>query len=237
MKTEIEFQMSCEPSANSLETNEPTEASSSPSANDVNEKVSSKCPPIRKRAAYVYHHISNDIREELLRRVLNGESQAQAAKDLKINYSSAKSIIATFKKYGRMEKIPHHLRERKTKSSKTGVKVIISKNAVKKTCEPKTEVADSSQVLQEALSQISEKLLIHAQIQKKRELLEAQASLNSISGVFGNMNSDLLLNQYRIQQQIQLQQMQQYQQLQNFSFGINQSVANFVLSQPSYLPF
>lgn len=31
---------------------------------------SNKSVPMRKRASYVYHHISNEIREELVRRII-----------------------------------------------------------------------------------------------------------------------------------------------------------------------
>ena len=71
-----------------------------------------KVMPVRKRAAYVYHHLSNEIREEIVNRIINGgERMTTVSRDLRVNYSSVKSIINTYKKQGRIVKIPH--RDRK----------------------------------------------------------------------------------------------------------------------------
>jgi len=58
---------------------------------------------IRKKRN-TYQKISDDIRVDLLEAVRNGETLKAAAKRHKINYSSAKSILHTFRKEGRILK-------------------------------------------------------------------------------------------------------------------------------------
>jgi transposase len=58
---------------------------------------------IRKKRN-TYHKISDDIRVMLLEAVQNGETLKAAAKHHKINYSSAKSILHTYRKEGRILK-------------------------------------------------------------------------------------------------------------------------------------
>jgi hypothetical protein len=66
------------------------------SISDVSRKIS------KKRNAY--QKISDDIRVNLLESVQNGETLKAAAKRHKINYSSAKSILHTYRKEGRILK-------------------------------------------------------------------------------------------------------------------------------------
>jgi len=58
--------------------------------------------PRKKRSAY--QKIADDVRMKLLECVKNGETLKSAAKRFKINYSSAKSILHTFRKEGRILK-------------------------------------------------------------------------------------------------------------------------------------
>lgn len=76
--------------------------------------------PRRKRTQTTYTNISNDCREELVKRVTqNKEKIIEVAKDLKLNYSTAKSILRVYKSQQRVEKIPQKLRiKRKRRNQK-----------------------------------------------------------------------------------------------------------------------
>jgi len=76
----------------------------SPSFNDNDDDgLSTDSKKIRKKRN-AYCKISDDIRVSLLDAVKNGETLKSAAKRYKINYSSAKSILHTFRKEGRILK-------------------------------------------------------------------------------------------------------------------------------------
>jgi len=68
-----------------------------------NDSVSYESRKIRKKRN-TYHKISDDIRMDLLESVQNGETLKSAAKRHNINYSSAKSILHTYRKEGRILK-------------------------------------------------------------------------------------------------------------------------------------
>jgi len=71
---------------------------------------------IRKKRN-TYHKISDEIRLELLNSVRDGETLKSAAKRFNINYSSAKSILHTYRKEGRILKKSAQERGFKTKDS------------------------------------------------------------------------------------------------------------------------
>jgi len=71
---------------------------------------------IRKKRN-TYQKISDDIRVDLLESVRNGETLKAAAKRHKINYSSAKSILHTFRKEGRILKKSAQERTTKKKTA------------------------------------------------------------------------------------------------------------------------
>jgi hypothetical protein len=80
----------------------------SPSNNNDNGNISdtdsvSDSSRLRKKRN-TYQKISDDIRVNLLEAVQNGETLKAAAKRHKINYSSAKSILHTYRKEGRILK-------------------------------------------------------------------------------------------------------------------------------------
>jgi len=102
-------------------TNEPT----SPylhdaSADSDNESMSDSSRKIRKKRN-TYQKISDDIRVQLLDAVQNGETLKSAAKRHKINYSSAKSILHTYRKEGRILKKSAQERTTKKRSSPTEI--------------------------------------------------------------------------------------------------------------------
>jgi len=72
-------------------------------ATSDSESVSDESRKIRKKRD-AYQKISDDIRVQLLESVQNGETLKSAAKRFKINYSSAKSILHTYRKEGRILK-------------------------------------------------------------------------------------------------------------------------------------
>jgi len=67
------------------------------------DSVSDESRKIRKKRD-AYHKISDEIRVQLLESVQSGETLKSAAKRFKINYSSAKSILHTYRKEGRILK-------------------------------------------------------------------------------------------------------------------------------------
>jgi len=85
-----------------------------------NQDFQKQSVPRRKRTQTTYTNISNDCREELVKRVTqNKEKIIEVAKDLKLNYSTAKSILRVYKAQQRVEKIPQKLRiKRKRRSQK-----------------------------------------------------------------------------------------------------------------------
>jgi hypothetical protein len=101
--------------------NEPT----SPYLHDAspdsdNESTSDTSRKIRKKRN-TYQKISDDIRVQLLDAVQNGETLKSAAKRHKINYSSAKSILHTYRKEGRILKKSAQERTAKKRSSPTEI--------------------------------------------------------------------------------------------------------------------
>jgi len=82
------------------------------------ESLSDSSKKIRKKRN-TYQKISDDIRVDLLESVQNGETLKAAAKRHKINYSSAKSILHTYRKEGRILKKSAQERTIKRKSSAT----------------------------------------------------------------------------------------------------------------------
>jgi molybdenum-dependent DNA-binding transcriptional regulator ModE len=83
------------------------EENGSPAHSDNNDNASeSDCGSDGKsrKKRNAYQKISDDIRVSLLEAVQNGETLKAAAKRYKINYSSAKSILHTYRKEGRILK-------------------------------------------------------------------------------------------------------------------------------------
>jgi len=78
------------------------------------DSLSDSSKKIRKKRN-TYQKISDDIRVQLLEAVQNGETLKAAAKRHKINYSSAKSILHTYRKEGRILK--KSAQERTTKKT------------------------------------------------------------------------------------------------------------------------
>jgi len=79
------------------------------------DSVSYESRKIRKKRN-TYHKIADDIRVDLLESVQNGETLKSAAKRHNINYSSAKSILHTYRKEGRILKKSVQERNFKKKS-------------------------------------------------------------------------------------------------------------------------
>jgi len=67
------------------------------------EDISMNSKKIRKKRT-AYHKIDDEIRIKLLEAVHNGETLKSAAKRYRINYSSAKSVLHTYRKEGRIFK-------------------------------------------------------------------------------------------------------------------------------------
>jgi len=82
------------------------------------ESLSDGSKKIRKKRN-TYQKISDEIRVDLLESVQNGETLKAAAKRHRINYSSAKSILHTYRKEGRILKKSAQERTIKRKSSAT----------------------------------------------------------------------------------------------------------------------
>jgi hypothetical protein len=85
-----------------------------------NESMSDSSRKIRKKRN-TYQKISDDIRVQLLDAVQNGETLKSAAKRHKINYSSAKSILHTYRKEGRILKKSAQERTTKKRVSATEI--------------------------------------------------------------------------------------------------------------------
>jgi len=79
------------------------------------ETLSTSSKKIKKKRS-TYQKIPDDIRINLLDCVKNGETLKAAAKRFKINYSSAKSILHTYRKEGRILKKPAQERTTKKKA-------------------------------------------------------------------------------------------------------------------------
>lgn len=72
--------------------------------------------PRRKRAQSTYTNISDEIREELVKRItVNKEKIIDVAKSMKLNYSTAKSILRVFRYQKRVQKVPQKLRIKRKK--------------------------------------------------------------------------------------------------------------------------
>jgi molybdenum-dependent DNA-binding transcriptional regulator ModE len=110
------------------------EEGASPAHSDNNDNGSeSDCSDQKSRKKRnAYQKISDDIRVNLLEAVQNGETLKAAAKRYKINYSSAKSILHTYRKEGRILK--KSAQERTTKKKFGGASE--NKHAIAKTAKP-----------------------------------------------------------------------------------------------------
>jgi len=100
-----------------------------------NESLSDSSRKIRKKRN-TYQKISDDIRVQLLDAVQNGETLKSAAKRHKINYSSAKSILHTYRKEGRILKKSAQERTTKKRVSSTDIERRPSKLSRKENMEP-----------------------------------------------------------------------------------------------------
>jgi hypothetical protein len=127
--------------------NEPT----SPYLHDAspdsdNESMSDSSRKIRKKRN-TYQKISDDIRVQLLDAVQNGETLKSAAKRHKINYSSAKSILHTYRKEGRILKKSAQERTTKKRASPTEIErpSKISKLSRKENMQPEEDESTASQ--------------------------------------------------------------------------------------------
>jgi len=105
-----------------------------------NESMSDSSRKIRKKRN-TYQKISDDIRVQLLDAVQNGETLKSAAKRHKINYSSAKSILHTYRKEGRILKKSAQERTTKKRASPTEIErpSKISKLSRKENMQPEEE--------------------------------------------------------------------------------------------------
>jgi hypothetical protein len=129
-------------------TNEPTSPylhDASPADSD-NESMSDGSRKIRKKRN-TYQKISDDIRVQLLDAVQNGETLKSAAKRHKINYSSAKSILHTYRKEGRILKKSAQERTTKKRASPTEIErpSKISKLSRKENMQPDEDESTASQ--------------------------------------------------------------------------------------------
>jgi molybdenum-dependent DNA-binding transcriptional regulator ModE len=118
------------------------EENGSPAHSDNNDNGSeSDCSDQKSRKKRnAYQKISDDIRVSLLEAVQNGETLKAAAKRYKINYSSAKSILHTYRKEGRILK--KSAQERTTKKKFGGA----SENKQSATKSSKTVKKENAQV-------------------------------------------------------------------------------------------
>jgi len=129
----------------------PANEPSSPYLHDAspdsdNESMSDSSRKIRKKRN-TYQKISDDIRVQLLDAVQNGETLKSAAKRHKINYSSAKSILHTYRKEGRILKKSAQERTTKKRASPTEIErpSKISKLSRKENMQPEEEESNASQ--------------------------------------------------------------------------------------------
>lgn len=202
-----------------LEATEGSDLQTEKSSESKNSKGSkSSAPSIRKRAAYTYHQVSNEDRAELLRRVLIGkETLAQASRDLKINYSTAKTIIRTYRKFNRVEKVPHTMRKSK-QDSKKSIKIESPKRCANEEEEMEKfsnrhvkqeasfsalplqmptqslmlPAANQSLHLRDAFSAMSKQLAIY-EAQKERELILAQQERLRLLSAIQSVNSQNMM--------------------------------------------
>ena len=79
------------------------------SIQEIKRRAGSKSPASSKP----YVHVTNKMRKVLIQRVINqAEPIIKVAKELNINYSTAKAIVKVYKESGRADKIPHKKRNR-----------------------------------------------------------------------------------------------------------------------------
>lgn len=135
--------------------NQYLEEPDSPSYGNDDDGLSSDSKKIRKKRN-AYCKISDDIRVSLLDAVKNGETLKSAAKRYKINYSSAKSILHTFRKEGRILKKSAQERTMKKKGS-----AMDSEENAKVVKPPKKENAKTNETankLPENIAPLSERI-------------------------------------------------------------------------------
>ena len=204
--------------------------------NDSIESDSCKEVPRRKRNLKPYNHISNEKREILLQRVLlGGESQVQVAKDLKINYSSAKSVLATYRKFGRVQKIPHRLRFPKGKDLKKDIQncpktANMPENSTKPLIGNKLQLQENTQKLHETFSLLSSKLLAMAHIEKERETIDAHEKMHMLIQI---QNTDYYFWHQRLQLELQQQFQRRHEYQQQFALWSQQRASMQLINSSS----
>jgi hypothetical protein len=118
--------------------------------------ISENSKKIRKKRD-TYQKISDDIRVKLLDAVQNGETLKATAKRYKINYSSAKSILHTYRKEGRILK--KSAQERTTKKKIVATKENPEKNVKTNKVSKKENVkpTHNSSEISQSLTLLTEK--------------------------------------------------------------------------------
>jgi len=120
------------------------------------ETLSENSRKIRKKRN-AYCKISDDIRMNLLEAVQNGETLKSAAKRHKINYSSAKSILHTYRKEGRILKKSAQERTMKKKGS-SPARSEQSTKAVKPVKKEKVKIEENTSRFVESLAPFAERM-------------------------------------------------------------------------------
>ena len=172
--------------------------------------------PMRKRAAYTYHQISNEDRNELVRRVLiEKDTLAQASRDLKINYSTAKTIMRTYRLFKRVDKVPHTMRFRpqckKSEKADTLKREAKSEEVEKKISKQQAQMKPEACVqsppflmsaqnmtnhlqLRDTLFQLSQQLTMFEAQKAREQLLAQQESLRVLLAIQSLNSQNLVLN-------------------------------------------
>jgi hypothetical protein len=133
----------------------------------------------KKRNAY--QKISDDVRVRLLDAVQNGETLKGAAKRYKINYSSAKSILHTYRKEGRILKKSAQERTLKKKIvtvSEAEPPSKIAKSAKKENAHPPQKHIKTSQSVPSSIEKIKPETPNHGS-QDEKGILASRGDLNS----------------------------------------------------------
>jgi molybdenum-dependent DNA-binding transcriptional regulator ModE len=130
----------------------------------------------KKRNAY--QKISDEIRVNLLDSVKNGETLKAAAKRYKINYSSAKSILHTYRKEGRILKKSAQERITKKKSS-GGSETTKTQTKSSKSSKKENAVIDENNYTKtKTLETITKKVKVESYANKKGDEVQPLSQTN-----------------------------------------------------------
>jgi hypothetical protein len=149
------------------------------SISDVSRKIS------KKRNAY--QKISDDIRVNLLESVQNGETLKAAAKRHKINYSSAKSILHTYRKEGRILKKSAQERTTKKKNKEPEQTSKAPKSSKKESAHSTQSISKIPHSLASLTEKTKADTASNVSIEEHHSPLSSMTSMTRLNDNFSNL--------------------------------------------------